>query len=118
MDIDGIGLAKSTKVYHTLYPQIIPMIDNPLKETYRQEINPQWSEEQPYQIFVDFYDNLKEKNNWHNISQLQKELSKSVLECITKVRIFDIVWWSFLKAEKLKENENINWSTIRRVEPL
>jgi len=121
-----IKLSKATKVYHTLYPQIIPMIDKLLQEKYKKEINPQWSEEQPYQIFVDFYDNLKENNNLHNISQLQDELSDIGITCLTKVRIFDILWWSFLKAEnkakkinkKLKENEKINWSTIGRVYPL
>jgi len=114
-NIKFIGLSKATKVYHTLYPKIIPMIDNPLQETYRQKINSLWSEEQPYQIFVDYYDNLKEKTNWHNISQLHEILSNNGLARITKMRIFDLLWWSFLKAEKLKEKENINWSTMRRV---
>ena len=124
--IKYIKLSKATKVYHTLYPQIIPMIDKLLQDIYKKEINPKWLKEQPYQIFVDYYDNLKENNNLHNISQLQDELSDIGITCLTKVRIFDILWWSFLKAEnkakkinkKLKENEKINWSTIGRVYPL
>ncbi len=29
--IPGVGLSKATKILHTRYPEIIPMIDNPFK---------------------------------------------------------------------------------------
>jgi len=101
MDIDGIGLPKSTKVYHTLHPKIIPMIDNPLLKMYKQEIikikiNTPLSEEQLYQLFVAFYNNFKDETNWHNISQLHEKLSETGITWqmrsrgesgLTKVRI-------------------------------
>lgn len=31
LKINGIGLSTTTKILHTLYPKIIPMIDNPFK---------------------------------------------------------------------------------------
>ena len=32
LNIDGVGLSSTTKILHTLYPKIIPMIDNPLQK--------------------------------------------------------------------------------------
>jgi len=45
LKINGIGLSTTTKILHTLYPKIIPMIDNPLQNVkklimYGRKINP------------------------------------------------------------------------------
>ena len=48
--VKGVGLSKTTKILHTLYPKIIPMIDKQLQEEYMGKINPRWREEQLYQI--------------------------------------------------------------------
>ena len=39
LKINGIALSATTKILHTLYPKIIPMIDNPLQKKYREVIN-------------------------------------------------------------------------------
>jgi len=107
LKIKGIGLSKATKVLHTLYPEIIPMIDNALQNEYKG-INPKWTEEQSAQILIDYYDNLKKGDNWQNLNIIFKKISNN-LPALTKVRIFDIIWWSYLKSKKLK----INWHTIK-----
>ena len=113
LEINGIGLSKATKVLHTLYPKIIPMIDNALQEEYRKEINSQWMEEQSDQILVDYYDNLREDDNLQHLTQILDSISKNNLIGLTKVRIFDILWWLFLKSKKLRQEGNIDWSTIK-----
>ena len=113
LEINGIGLSKATKVLHTLYPKIIPMIDNALQEEYRKEINSQWMEEQSDQILVDYYDNLREDDNLQHLTQILDSISKNNLIGLTKVRIFDILWWSYLKSKKLRQEGNIDWSTIK-----
>jgi len=113
LKIKGIGLSKITKILYTLYPDLIPMIDKPLQELYREKINLQWTEEQASQILIDYYNNLKEEENWQNLTQISRILSKNNLMCLSKVRIFDILWWSYLKSEKLRDEKNINWSTIK-----
>src|SRR5665811_1587732 len=40
--INGIALSTTSKILHTLYPKIIPMIDNPLQNKYREKINNVW----------------------------------------------------------------------------
>jgi hypothetical protein len=110
MEIDGIGLPKATKILHTRYPGIIPMIDNQLRTEYRQ-INKEWKDE-PDRILLAYYHNLKEEPNKQNLTQVYETISKSVPK-LTKVRVFDILWWSFLKAKTLKEKKGINWSTIK-----
>jgi hypothetical protein len=107
LKIKGIGLSKATKVLHTLYPEIIPMIDNALQDEYK-ETNPKWIEEQSDQILIDYYDNLKKGDNWQNLNIIFKKISNN-LPALTKVRVFDIIWWSYLKSKKLK----INWYTIK-----
>ena len=107
LKIKGIGLSKATKVLHTLYPEIIPMIDNALQNEYK-EINPKWTEEQSDQILIDYYDNLKKGDNWQNLNIIFKKISNN-LPALTKVRIFDIIWWSYLKSKKLR----IDWYTIK-----
>ena len=112
LGIDGIGLSKATKILHTLHPDIIPIIDNPLKEVYIQEINGQWTEGEP-DIFVDYYDNLKEGDNWKYLSEVHEEISRNNLG-LTKVRVFDILWWSYLRAKKRKqEQKGIKLSSIQ-----
>jgi len=62
MDIDGIGLSKATKILHTLYPQLIPMIDGLLQdfytELYHKNGTKKWAEKQSDQILVAYYENL------------------------------------------------------------
>ena len=113
LKINGIALSTATKILYTLYPEIIPIIDRALQKKYYEVINRQWTEKHSYQIFVDFYKNLKEKCNRKNLTMISKNLSKNNLRGLTKIRIFDILWWSYLKAENLKLRENINWSTIK-----
>ncbi|GAH14088.1 unnamed protein product, partial [marine sediment metagenome] len=44
LKIKGIALSTTTKILHTLYPKIIPMIDSLLQKKYRQVINDGWTE--------------------------------------------------------------------------
>ncbi|GAG59954.1 unnamed protein product [marine sediment metagenome] len=113
LEIKGIGLSTATKVLHTLYPKIIPMIDRALQEEYRKEISPQWTEEQSDQILIDYYNNLREDDNLQHLTQIFDIISKNNLVGLTKVRIFDILWWSYLKSKKLRQKGNINWCTIK-----
>jgi len=113
LKINGIGLSTATKILHTFYPKIIPMIDNLLQKKYREEISKQWTENKSDEIFIDFYKNLKIKCNRQNLDHIFEEVCKNKLRGLTKIRIFDILWWSYLKAEDLKLRENINWSTIK-----
>ncbi len=113
LKINGIGLSTTTKILHTLYPKIIPMIDSLLQKKYRQVINDGWTEERADEIFIDFYNNLKMGSNRENLNYIFKEVSKNNLKNLSKIRIFDIIWWSYLKAEKLREEDEINLSTIK-----
>lgn len=113
LKIKTIGLSKATKVLHTLYPEIIPILDNALQEEYCKEINPHWTEEQSNRIFIDYYKNLGEGDNMQNLTPILKTISGNNLVCLTKVMIFDILWWSYLKAKKLSQEKKINWSTIK-----
>jgi len=113
LKINGIGLSTTTKILHTLYPKIIPMIDNPLQNKYREKINNVWTEKRADEIFIDFYNNLKMGNNRENLNYIFNEVSKNNLKNLSRIRIFDILWWSYLKAEKLKEKQRINWNSIR-----
>jgi hypothetical protein len=113
LKINGIGLSTTTKILHTLYPKIIPMIDNPLQNKYREKINNVWTEKRSDEIFIDFYKNLKIESNRKNLNHISKELFKNNLKNLSRIRIFDILWWSYLKAEKLREEREINWTTIK-----
>jgi len=113
LKINGIGLSTTTKILHTLYPKIIPIIDNPLQNKYREKINNVWTQKRADEIFIDFYNNLKMGSNRENLNYIFKELSKNNLKNLSRIRIFDILWWSYLKAEKLREEKGINWNTIR-----
>jgi hypothetical protein len=111
--INGIALSTTTKILHTLYPKIIPMIDNPLQNKYREKINNVWTQKRAEVIFIDFYNNLQIESNRKNLNYIFDEVTKNNLKNLSRVRIFDILWWSYLKADALKLRENINWSTIK-----
>lgn len=112
LKIKGIALSTTTKILHTLYPKIIPMIDNPLQNKYREKINNVWTQKRADEIFIDFYNNLKMGSNRKNLNYIFKEVSKNNLKNLSRIRIFDILWWSYLKAEKLREEKGIDWNTI------
>lgn len=113
LKINGIGLSTVTKILHTLYPKIIPMIDSPLQNKYREKINNVWTEKQADKIFIDFYKNLKIGGNRKNLNYIFDKLLENNIQHLSKIRIFDILWWSYLKAERLGEEKGIKWSTIR-----
>ena len=110
--IKGVGLSKATKILHTVYPGIIPMIDSMLQEAYIQtKPEVKWTENDSNQIFIAYYRNLKEQPTKNSLSEVYNAVSKN-LHILTKVRVFDIIWWSYLKAKRLREKNGINWSTI------
>lgn len=113
LKINGIALSTTTKILHTLYPKIIPMIDSLLQKKYRQVINDGWTEKRADVIFIDFYKNLQIESNRKNLNYIFDKLLENNIKHLSKIRIFDILWWSYLKAEKLGEEKGINWSTIR-----
>ena len=113
LKINGIRLSTTTKILHTLYPKIIPMIDNPLQNKYREKINNVWTEKRADKIFIDFYKNLQIESNRKNLNYIFNKVSKNNLKYLSRIRIFDILWWSYLKAEKLGEDKGINWNTLR-----
>jgi hypothetical protein len=47
------------------------------------------------------------------VIRLFQNQEKQAMVILSKIRIFDILWWSYLKAEKLREEREINWNTIR-----
>jgi len=112
LKIKGIGLSTTTKILHTLYPKIIPMMDNPLQKKYREKVNKLWTVEQADEIFIDFYKNLKIESNRKNLNYIFNKLLENNIQHLSKIRIFDILWWSYLKAEKLREEQRINWASI------
>jgi len=64
-------------------------------------------------IFIDYYDNLKEGDNWKHLSKVHEEITRNNLG-LTKVRVFDILWWSYLRAKKRKqEQKGIKLSSIQ-----
>ena len=113
LKIKGIGLSTTSKILHTLYPKIIPIIDNPLQNKYREKINNVWMEKRADKIFIDFYKNLQIKSNRKNLNHIFNEIAKNNLNNLSRIRIFDILWWSYLKAEKLRKKKWINWNTIK-----
>jgi len=106
--IKGIRLSKATKILHTVHPQIIPIFDTNLQKIY-QKLKPQWKYGDWNQMFMDYYDNFLVKDTYHNLCNVHDSISYLAL---TKVRVFDILWWSYLKAERLREEQNVNWTTI------
>jgi len=112
LKIKGIGLSTATKILHTLYPKIIPMMDNPLQNKYREKINNLWTKRRADEILIDFYKNLQIESNRRSLNHIFNGISKNNLKNLSRIRIFDILWWSYLKAEKLKEEKGINWTSI------
>lgn len=113
MAIEGIRLSTATKILHTLYPAIIPIIDSMLQGEYRQYIQPGWRKDRPEQILVDHYLNLKREPTKRNLTTIYDAVSKT-LPGLTKIRIFDILWWSYLKAKVLKrQSQKISLSSIK-----
>ena len=99
----------------TFYPRIVPMIDSQLQNEYRK-IAPQWEEGKP-EILIDYFDNLREHENRHNLGEISKHVNAQNLG-LTKIRIFDILWWSYLRAKRLKSEQlrqqrNIKLHSIR-----
>jgi hypothetical protein len=116
LKINGIALSTTTKILHTLYPKIIPMIDSLLQKKYRQVINDGWTEKRADKIFIDFYNNLQIESNRKNLNYIFDKLLENNIQHLSKIRIFDILWWSYLKAERLGEEKGINWNTIRFID--
>jgi hypothetical protein len=110
--INGIRFSTATKILHTIYPEIIPMIDNPLQRKYKKEINHSWTYKNADEILINFYNNLENGDIRKNINDLSGDLIKINLKHLTKIRIFDILWWSYLKAERLKNEKKIKWTSI------
>jgi len=108
--IPRVGFSKATKILHTRYPEIVPMIDSPLQKEYKA-LKPEWKKGDWHQLFKDYYDNLLVKETFDNLSVLHANLTYLNL---TKVRVFDILWWSFLKSAK-PDYKGIDWRTIRQV---
>jgi len=111
-EINGIGFSTAIKILHTIYPEIIPMIDTPLQRIYKREINHSWTYKKADKILIDFYNNLKMPNNRKNLELVSKELTRINLSGLSIIRIFDILWWSYLKAERLKNERGISWSSL------
>ena len=105
LSIKGIRLSKVTKILHTLFPEICPMIDNPLQQIYKQQINNSWKAGSLEELLIQFYENLANIKNKNNINRLHRELTHLKL---TKIRIFDIIWWSYLKSLEPKR-KGISW---------
>ena len=89
------------------------MIDNLLQKKYQEVINSVWREKRADEIFIDFYNNMKMGSNRKNLNYIFDKLSENNIHHLSKIRIFDILWWSYLKAEKLRKEKGINWNTIR-----
>jgi hypothetical protein len=113
--LPNIGFSKTTKILHTIYPKILPMIDNLLQNKYRDEIDRDWNENNADQILMDYYNNLLVDANRKNLDKIETVISKTNLKGLTRIRIFDILWWSFLKADRLKREKNIKWTSINTV---
>jgi lipid II:glycine glycyltransferase (peptidoglycan interpeptide bridge formation enzyme) len=113
LKIPKMDFSKATKILHTLFPKIIPMIDNPLQEFYRMEINPQWKGEDSYPILSDYYDNFLIAKNIKNLDKIENIIISLKIMGLTKIRIFDILWWSLLKSDRLKRQFDINWSSVK-----
>jgi DNA-directed RNA polymerase subunit F len=106
-----IGFSRVTKILHTI-PEIIPMIDNPLQSVYRQ-INQAWTENEADKILSDYYSNLMIESNYKNLDRIEDTISKTNLKGLTRIRLFDILWWSYLKANQLRQDEGINWLSMK-----
>ncbi|MFZ2330295.1 MAG: hypothetical protein WAW45_01665, partial [Atribacterota bacterium] len=64
------------------------------------------------EILTDFYNNLLIESNRKNLDTISEHCKRINLTGLSKIRIFDIIWWSYLKAERFKENGRISWTSI------
>ena len=87
-------------------------MDNPLQNKYREKINNVWTKKRADEIFINFYNNLKMGSNRENLNCIFNRLLENNIQHLSKIRIFDILWWSYLKAERLGEDKGINWNSI------
>jgi hypothetical protein len=120
LDIPGIGLSRATKLLHTVYPEIMPIIDNMYQRGYCRVNERSLTENQSIEILLDYYKNLKIGDNLRNLSMLHKQVQSSHLLGLTKVRIFDILWWSYLKSENVADelrakNPGFRWSVVAQL---
>ena len=88
------------------------MIDSMLQEEYRRAVNPEWKQDNSGQILYAYYINLKEEPNRSYLTDVYNDVASN-LPCLTKVRVFDIIWWSYLRAKKLRRINRINWCTVK-----
>ena len=111
-----IGLSKATKILHTFHPETVPMFDNQLQELYLEKINSGWIVGDA-QIFIDYYQNFTEGDTWNHLKAISRQLQENNLR-LTRVRLFDILWWSFLKSRNVNtrlEKEKggaVKWQTL------
>lgn len=112
-NIFGVSLATATKMLHTLYPEIIPMLDSLLQKEYRTELKRQGTLWEPGNILISYYNSLDE--NLENLNSINKELLSNNLIGLTRVRIFDIMCWSYLKSVSFRKEHKIRWETIKPV---
>ena len=89
------------------------MIDSLLQNKYREKIDKQWTENKSNEIFIDFYKNLQIESNRKNLNYIFDKLLENNIQHLSRIRIFDILWWSYLKAERLGEDKGINWNSIK-----
>lgn len=108
-----VGFSQATKILHTLYPEIMPIIDNPLQELYRKEIRIGWKQEVS-PILSDYFENFRYQENMEQVNEIHKVLSSRGI-VLTKIRVFDILWWSFLKSQASASKCAICWDSIKRV---
>lgn len=60
---------------------------------------PQWKEGDWHQLFNDYYASFLVKETFSNLCKNHSNVSFLNL---TKVRVFDILWWSFLKSKRAR----------------
>jgi hypothetical protein len=108
-----VGFSQATKILHTLYPEIMPIIDNPLQELYRKEVRVGWKQE-VIPILSDYFENFRYRENMEQVNEIHKILSSRGI-ALTKIRVFDILWWSFLKSQASASKCAICWDSIKRV---
>lgn len=110
-----VGFSQATKILHTLYPEIMPIIDNPLQELYRKEIRNEWKKWEAIPIISDYFENFSYRENMEQVNEIHKVLSDRGI-VLTKIRVFDILWWSFLKSQApASKFGGISWDSIKRV---
>jgi len=88
------------------------MIDNLLQDFYMRKINPGWSKREPTEILSEYYNNLLKNPTRKNINRIFDEIQMHHVPRLTKLRTFDILWWSYLKSDRLRSTYGIKWSSV------